>query len=83
MKVCDLKPGDIVNIYGQKYTVKSVHTTGGSTTIFFEDALDMKMQPIRVSRYCDWSGYSAVTLNLAKELVKKYKGKLEGKKDGV
>ena len=57
MKVCDLKPGDIVNIYGQEYTVKSVHTTGGSTTIFFEDALDTKMQPIRVSQYCDWSGY--------------------------
>ena len=57
MKVCDLKPGDIVNVYGQKYTVKSVHTSGGYSTIVFDDVLDTKIQPIRVSQYLDWSGW--------------------------
>ena len=33
MKASALKPGDVVNIYGERFTVKSVHTSGGSTTI--------------------------------------------------
>lgn len=37
MKASALKPGDVVNIYGERFTVKSVHTSGGSTTILFED----------------------------------------------
>ena len=36
-KVADLQPGDIVNIGGQPFTVKSVYTSGGSTTLVFED----------------------------------------------
>lgn len=35
--VADLQPGDIVNISDQPFTVKSVYTSGGSTTLVFED----------------------------------------------
>ena len=35
--VADLRPGDIVNIDGWPFTVRSVHTSGGSTTLVFED----------------------------------------------
>lgn len=33
----DLQPGDIVNISGQPFTVRSIYTSGGSTTLVFED----------------------------------------------
>lgn len=35
--VADLHPGDIVNISGQPFTVRSIYTSGGSTTLVFED----------------------------------------------
>lgn len=35
--VADLKPGDIAYIDGQPFTVRSVHTSGGNTTLVFED----------------------------------------------
>lgn len=35
--VADLQPGDIVNISGQPFTVRSIYTSGGSTTLIFED----------------------------------------------
>lgn len=35
--VADLQPGDIVNISGQPFTVRSIHTSGGSTTLVFEE----------------------------------------------
>lgn len=35
--VADLQPGDIVNISGQPFTVRSIYTSGGSTTLVFED----------------------------------------------
>lgn len=35
--VADLQPGDIVNISDQPFTVKPVYTSGGSTTLVFED----------------------------------------------
>ena len=35
--VADLHPGAIVNISGQPFTVRSILTSGGSTTLVFED----------------------------------------------
>lgn len=35
--VADLKPGDVAYIDGQPFTVRSVHTSGGNTTLVFED----------------------------------------------
>lgn len=35
--VADLKPGDVAYIDGQPFTVRSVHTSCGNTTLVFED----------------------------------------------
>lgn len=62
MKASDMKPGDIVNIYGQQFTVKSVHTSGGSTTIFFEDVLATKERRDALNKFSRDTGYIAAML---------------------
>lgn len=54
--VADLQPGDIVNISGQPFTVRSIYTSGGSTTLVFEDVPATQERVRRSQRACQRYG---------------------------
>lgn len=54
--VADLQPGDIVNISDQPFTVKSVYTSGGSTTLVFRGCTRHTGKVRRSQRACQRYG---------------------------
>ena len=72
MKASDLKSGDIVNIYGQRFTVKSVHTSCGHTAIIFEDVQTTKERCDALKKFSRDTGCIAAMLPVQPTRINRY-----------